>query len=66
MMTEDKRRQVLAKVVARWDRADQLEAFVADSPLIEVQFNPAWLQKGALPASQTVRWCGILPIQLGY
>ncbi len=41
VIDEDIRRQVLAKVVARWDRTDQLEAFVADSPLIEVQFDPA-------------------------
>jgi hypothetical protein len=36
---EVKRREVLARIVERWDRVHELDAFVADSPLIEVRFN---------------------------
>jgi deazaflavin-dependent oxidoreductase (nitroreductase family) len=31
------RRQVLSKVVAKWGKQDELEAFVQSSPLVEVQ-----------------------------
>jgi deazaflavin-dependent oxidoreductase (nitroreductase family) len=36
---EAERRRVLSKVVAKWDRRDQLEAFVQSSPLVEVQLE---------------------------
>ena len=36
---EATRRQVLSKVVAKWGKQDQLEAFVQSSPLVEVQFE---------------------------
>lgn len=36
---EAERRRVLAKVVVKWDRQDQLEAFVQSSPLVEVQLE---------------------------
>jgi deazaflavin-dependent oxidoreductase (nitroreductase family) len=36
---EPTRRQVLAKVVAKWDRASELEAFVQHSPLVRVAFE---------------------------
>ncbi len=33
------RRRVLTKVVAEWNKQDQLEAFVESSPLVEVQLE---------------------------
>ncbi len=36
---EATRRQVLAQVVAKWDRRDQLEAFVQSSPLVHVELE---------------------------
>lgn len=36
---EAERRQVLTKVVARWNQQDNLEAFVQSSPLVEVQLE---------------------------
>jgi len=36
---EPTRRQVLTKVVAKWNRNDQLEAFMASSPLVAVQLT---------------------------
>ncbi len=36
---EAERRRILAKVVQKWNRQDQLEAFVQSSPLIEVQLG---------------------------
>ncbi len=36
---EAARRKVLSRVVARWRREDQLEAFVQGSPLVEVQLQ---------------------------
>ena len=36
---EAERRRVLSKVVEKWDRRDQLEAFVQSSPLVEVQLE---------------------------
>jgi deazaflavin-dependent oxidoreductase (nitroreductase family) len=36
---EATRRQVLAQVVAKWDRRDQLEAFVQSSPLVQVELE---------------------------
>jgi deazaflavin-dependent oxidoreductase (nitroreductase family) len=36
---EAARRQVLSKVVAKWGKQDQLEAFVQSSPLVEVQLE---------------------------
>jgi hypothetical protein len=33
------RRQVLTKVVAKWDRQAELEAFVQSSPLVEVELE---------------------------
>jgi deazaflavin-dependent oxidoreductase (nitroreductase family) len=33
------RRQVLSKVVVKWNRQDELEAFVQSSPLVEVQLE---------------------------
>jgi deazaflavin-dependent oxidoreductase (nitroreductase family) len=36
---EPARRQVLTKVVAKWNRKDELEAFVASSPLVEVRLT---------------------------
>src|SRR5262245_3019301 len=38
---EAARRQVLSRVVAKWNRQDELEAFVQSSPLVEVQLEPA-------------------------
>ena len=38
---EAARRQVLSKVVARWGKQDQLEAFVQSSPLVEVRLEGA-------------------------
>ncbi len=34
---EATRRHVLSKVVAKWNRQDQLDAFIQSSPLVEVQ-----------------------------
>lgn len=34
------RRRILTQIVARWDRPQELEAFVADSPLVRVSFPP--------------------------
>ena len=36
---EAERRRVLSKVVEKWNRQDELEAFVQSSPLIEVQLE---------------------------
>ena len=36
---EATRRQVLAKVVEKWNRQNELEAFVQSSPLVEVQLE---------------------------
>ena len=36
---EAERRRVLSKVVAKWDRQNELEAFVQSSPLVEVQLE---------------------------
>ena len=36
---EAARRKVLSRLVAKWGREDQLEAFVQDSPLVEVQLE---------------------------
>ena len=36
---EAARRRVLSKVVAKWGRQAELEAFVRSSPLVEVQFE---------------------------
>jgi len=38
---EAARRRVLSKVVAKWGKQDQLEAFMQSSPLIEVQLESA-------------------------
>jgi deazaflavin-dependent oxidoreductase (nitroreductase family) len=38
---EAARRQVLAKVVEKWNRQNELEAFVQSSPLVEVQLADA-------------------------
>jgi deazaflavin-dependent oxidoreductase (nitroreductase family) len=36
---EAERRRVLSKVVTKWDKQDQLEAFMQSSPLVEVQLE---------------------------
>lgn len=36
---EAERRRVLTRVVQKWNRQDQLEAFVQSSPLVEVQLE---------------------------
>jgi len=36
---EATRRQVLTKVVAKWNKQDELEAFMQSSPLVEVVLN---------------------------
>ena len=36
---EAERRRILAKVVQKWNKQDQLEAFVQSSPLIEIQLE---------------------------
>ena len=36
---ETTRRQVLSKVVTKWRRQAELEAFIRSSPLVEVQFE---------------------------
>ena len=36
---ETERRRVLTKVVQKWNRQDQLEAFVQSSPLVEVKLE---------------------------
>jgi deazaflavin-dependent oxidoreductase (nitroreductase family) len=36
---EAARRQVLTKVVVKWNKQDELEAFMQSSPLVEVQFE---------------------------
>lgn len=38
---EATRRAVLTKVVANWNRQNELEAFVQSSPLVEVRFDGA-------------------------
>ena len=38
---EAERRRVLARVVQKWNRQDQLETFVQSSPLVEVQLESA-------------------------
>lgn len=43
---EPTRRAVLTQVTAAWNRQAQLEAFVADSPLIEVTFDDPTLLDG--------------------
>lgn len=37
VLDEDQRRQILAQIVERWGKQDELEAFVESSPLVEVQ-----------------------------
>lgn len=39
VLAEGARRKVLARVVEKWGREDELESFVEDSPLVEVQFK---------------------------
>jgi hypothetical protein len=36
---EAERRRVLTRVVQKWNRQEQLEAFVQSSPLVEVQLE---------------------------
>jgi deazaflavin-dependent oxidoreductase (nitroreductase family) len=36
---EDRRREILPQIVAGWNRQDQLEDFLARSPLVEVRFE---------------------------
>ena len=36
---EAARREVLSKIVAKWNQQDNLEAFVQSSPLVEVQLD---------------------------
>jgi len=36
---EAERRRVLSKVVAKWNKQDELEAFIESSPLVEVQLE---------------------------
>jgi deazaflavin-dependent oxidoreductase (nitroreductase family) len=36
---EASRRPLLERITARWNRKDQLEQFIADSPLIEVRLD---------------------------
>lgn len=43
---EPTRRAVLTQVTAAWNRQAQLEAFVADSPLIEITFDDLSLLDG--------------------
>jgi len=38
---EATRREILTKVVANWNRQNELEAFVQSSPLVEVRFDGA-------------------------
>ena len=38
---ETERRRVLTRVVQKWNRQDQLEAFVQSSPLVQVQLESA-------------------------
>jgi len=38
---EAERRRILARVVQKWNRQAQLEAFVQSSPLVEVQLESA-------------------------
>ena len=38
---EAERRRVLARVVQKWNRQEQLESFVQSSPLVEVQLEGA-------------------------
>jgi len=37
IIDETTRRKILLQVVAKWNRHSEIEAFVADSPLVEVQ-----------------------------
>jgi len=39
IIDEAERRRVLTRVVQKWNKQDQLEAFVQSSPLIEVQLE---------------------------
>lgn len=39
VVAEGARRKVLARVVEKWGREDELESFVEDSPLVEVQLE---------------------------
>jgi deazaflavin-dependent oxidoreductase (nitroreductase family) len=39
IIDETERRRILAKIVQKWNRHDQLEAFVQSSPLVEVQLE---------------------------
>jgi F420H(2)-dependent quinone reductase len=41
IVDEDRRREILAPIVTKWGREDQLEAFVRDSPLVLVQLHDA-------------------------
>lgn len=38
ILDEAERRRLLSRVTAKWNRQSQLEAFIEDSPLIEVRF----------------------------
>ena len=38
---ETERRRILTRVVQKWNRQEQLEAFVQSSPLVEVQLESA-------------------------
>jgi deazaflavin-dependent oxidoreductase (nitroreductase family) len=38
---ETERRRVLTRIVQKWNRQEQLEAFVQSSPLVEVQLESA-------------------------
>lgn len=35
----DRRKEVLTRIVAKWKRSHQVEAFLKGSPLVEVQFS---------------------------
>jgi deazaflavin-dependent oxidoreductase (nitroreductase family) len=37
---EPTRKQILTKVVAKWNRQAELDAFIKSSPLVRVQLNP--------------------------
>jgi deazaflavin-dependent oxidoreductase (nitroreductase family) len=38
---ETERRRILSRIVQKWNRQDQLEAFVQESPLVEVRLEQA-------------------------
>ena len=39
VLDEAPRREILAKIVQKWDRQDELEKFMKSSPLVKVQLN---------------------------